>query len=66
ARMDAGELPAEPELHLDARMDVRTPRREADWGEGSRPKAPKKEARDEEEEEDEDAFFGDDTDEDGE
>ncbi|KAG6878006.1 hypothetical protein C0993_000966 [Termitomyces sp. T159_Od127] len=63
ARMDAGELPAEPELHLDVRMDARTP---ADWGAGSRPKAPKKEARGEEEEEDEDAFFGDDTDEDGE
>ncbi|KAG6878288.1 hypothetical protein C0992_008295 [Termitomyces sp. T32_za158] len=62
-RMEAGELPADPELHLDSRVhDAKTARRStAEWGSSKKTdeKAPKAPAHDLQEPED--AFFGDDT-----
>ncbi|KAG6888393.1 hypothetical protein C0995_008633 [Termitomyces sp. Mi166 len=64
-RMEAGEIPSEPELHLDsgAQEDKTTRRSASEWSGGSKKRkdeaAP---AAAHEQEEPEDAFFGDDTD----
>lgn len=64
--MDAGELPSDPELHLDSRMQDAKPARRvtSEWGSGSKKKTGEAAlpAAAHDQEEPQDAFFGDDTD----
>ncbi|KAG5719723.1 rRNA-processing protein EFG1 [Termitomyces sp. T112] len=64
-RMEAGEIPSDPELHLDSRVqEPKTVRQStSEWGGGSKKKDEETPATAHKQAEPEDAFFGDDTDE---